>query len=84
MKAEVGTNPFQLGAFGASVSHVSAGPYKEESLFALAINSPVARGTAYEGYENTENALDGYQTGRRATHGTGGLAGVWAEENTRA
>ena len=84
LKAEVGTNPFQLGAIGASDSHVSAGPYEEESLFALADNSPVARGSAYAGYENPENSWEGYQTGRRATHGTGGLAGVWAEENTRA
>jgi hypothetical protein len=84
LKAEVGTNPFQLGAIGASDSHVSAGPYEEESLFALADNSPVARGSAYPGYENPENSWEGYQTGRRATHGTGGLAGVWAEENTRA
>ena len=84
LKAEVGTNPFQLGAIGASDSHVFAGPYEEESLFALADNSPVARGSAYAGYENPENSREGYQTGRQATHGTGGLAGVWAEENTRA
>ena len=84
LKTSVGTNPFQLGAIGASDSHVSAGPYDEKNLFALADNSPVARGSAYPDYENPDNNWAGYKTGRRATHGTGGLAGIWAEENTRA
>ena len=78
-----GFNPYQLGAIGSSDSHVSAGPYEEDNFFTTGGNNPVSRGAAYPDYKNPDASWKGFWTPRQATHGTGGLAGVWAEENTR-
>jgi hypothetical protein len=76
----LGVNPFELGAIGSSDSHLAAAPYEEDRYFTGGRNTPQSRGSAYT---KEQGSWDGNFTGRQATHGTGGLAGVWAEENTR-
>jgi hypothetical protein len=83
LQAKSGFNPFQLGAIGASDSHVSAGPYEEDNHFGSS-NTAVARGAAYPDHANPNASWKDFWTPRQATHGTGGLAGVWADENTRS
>ena len=78
-----GFNPYQLGAIGASDTHLSAGPFEEDNYFSNGPNEPVSRGSAYPGYKNPDSSWEAFWTPRQATHGTGGLAGVWAEENSR-
>ena len=81
MEERLGVNPYALGAVGSSDSHVSAGSYEEDNRFTSRTNTPQARGSAY-GEE--DGGWENFWTPRQATHGTGGLAGVWADENTRA
>ncbi len=77
---KLGANPYQLGVVAASDSHTSAAAYEEDNYFSNP-NSPAARGSSYRG---EDGSWDGFFTPRQATHGTGGLTGVWAEENSRA
>ena len=81
MQSRLGFNPYQLGAIGSSDSHVSAGPYQEENYFSGRANTAQSRGSAYP---MTKDSWEDFWTPRQATHGTGGLAGIWAEENTRS
>ena len=76
-----GFNPYRVGVVASSDSHVSAGSYEEDRYFTNRANTPQSRGSAYG---PDRDSWDGFQTPRHATHGTGGLAGVWAEENSRA
>jgi hypothetical protein len=84
MQAKGGFNPYQLGAIGSSDSHVSAGPYEEANHFSTRLNNAVSRGSAYPEYADPNASWEGFWTPRQASHGSGGLAGIWAEENTRA
>lgn len=77
----LGVNPYRLGVVAASDSHVSGGSYEEDRYFSNRSNTPQARGSAYTA---EQGSWEGYWTPRVATHGTGGLTGVWAESNTRA
>ena len=81
MEEREGFNPYRLGVVAASDSHVSAGSYEEDRNFTNRANTPQSRGSAYG---PDRDSWDGFWTPRTATHGTGGLAGVWAEQNTRA
>ena len=81
MEERLGVNPFALGAVGSSDSHVSAGSYEENNRFSSRTNTPQARGSAYR---EEDGGWENFWTPRQATHGTGGLAGVWADGNTRA
>ncbi|MDC0238443.1 DUF3604 domain-containing protein [Gammaproteobacteria bacterium] len=85
---ELGVNPFQFGAIGSSDEHTSAGAYEEDNLHTDRANSPEGRGSAprASGLKGgtKEGLWEGFVTPRAATWGSGGLAGVWAEENTRA
>ena len=81
MEERLGVNPYALGAVGSSDSHVSAGSYEEDNRFTSRTNTPQARGSAYR---EEDGGWENFWTPRQATHGTGGLAGVWAESNTRA
>ena len=76
-----GFNPYRLGVVASSDSHVSAGSYEEDRYFTNRANTPQSRGSAYG---SDRDSWDGFETPRHATHGTGGLAGVWAEDNSRA
>ena len=80
MEERLGVNPYALGAVGSSDSHVSAGSYEEDNRFTSRTNTPQARGSAYR---EEDGGWENFWTPRTATHGTGGLAGVWAESNTR-
>jgi hypothetical protein len=82
-QARNGFNPYQLGAIGASDTHVSAAPLEEETYFSGGRNTAISRGSAYQNYADPSASWEGFATPRQATHGTGGLAGVWAAENTR-
>ena len=77
----LGVNPYQLGVVAASDTHVSAGSFEEDRHFSGRRNTPQARGSAYG---PDRDSWEGFWTPREATHGTGGLAGVWADENSRA
>ena len=81
MEAKSGFNPYQQGAIGSSDSHVSAGSYEEDNRFDGRADTPYSR---FSAYTPEQGGWDGFYTDRRATHATGGLAGVWAEENTRS
>ena len=81
MEERLGVNPYALGAVGSSDSHVSAGSFEEDNRFTSRTNTPQARGSAYR---EEDGGWENFWTPRQATHGTGGLAGVWADENTRA
>ena len=81
MEERLGVNPYALGAVGSSDSHVSAGSFEEDNRFTSRTNTPQARGSVY-GAE--DGGWENFWTPRQATHGTGGLAGVWANGNTRA
>ena len=81
MEERLGVNPYALGAVGSSDSHVSAGSYEEDNRFSSRTNTPQARGSAYR---EEDGGWENFWTPRQATHGTGGLAGVWADGNTRA
>ena len=83
MQDSSGFNPYQLGAIGASDSHLTGAPYEEDRHFSSGANSPVSRGSAYPNHADPNASWEGFWTPRQATHGTGGLAGVWAEANTR-
>ena len=80
-EARIGVNPYQLGVVAASDSHVSAGSFEEDRHFSGRSNTPQSRGSAYG---PDRDSWEGFWTPREATHGTGGLAGVWADGNTRA
>ena len=81
MQDRDGFNPYQLGVIGSSDSHLSAAPYEEQTNFTGGPNTPQSRGSAYS---SDQESWQDFWTPRQPTHGTGGLAGVWAEDNTRA
>ena len=83
LQAQNGFDPFKMGVIGASDTHLSAGPFNEEEYFSGGPSSAVSRGSAYLSPANSEKPWESFGTPRQATHGTGGLAGVWAEQNTR-
>ncbi len=83
LQAGSGFNPYQMGVIGASDTHVSAGPFEENNYFSGRKNDAVSRGSAYPDHADPSASWEDFWTPRQATHGTGGLAGVWAEENTR-
>tara|TARA_B110000879_G_scaffold79112_1_gene110046 strand:+ start:82 stop:1284 length:1203 start_codon:yes stop_codon:yes gene_type:complete len=84
MQEAQGFNPYKMGAIGASDTHLSAAPFEENEYFTSRVNTPTSRGSAYPDYKQPNKSWDNFNTPRGATHGTGGLAGVWSEENTRA
>ncbi len=72
-----GFNPFKFGFGAASDSHNTAVPYRQDNFFG---GHSFADGTIEARMSGT---LVGGMFDAR-TEGTGGLTGVWAEENTRA
>src|SRR5271165_1789153 len=76
MQDTKGYNPYKLGFAAGSDSHNTAVPYRQDNFFGQA---GVADGTA-------QLRLSGLVTAGMDPRviGTGGLTGVWAEENTRA
>ena len=74
----IGVNPYRLGAAGGSDSHLGAGSFDESDFFKTA--GPQGRGSVYP---DALGGWEGYRTRHIASHGTAGLTGIWAEENTR-
>ena len=90
MREYAGFNPYRFGFVGSSDSHNAGASYEEDSFFSKVGNrdgSPVLRGStppegmSWEEYANlpAESKTPPYQVDWSAS----GLAGVWAEENTR-
>jgi hypothetical protein len=72
-----GFNPYKFGFGAASDSHNTAVPYRQDNFFG--------------GHSFTDGTIEARMSGTliagmfdARTEGTGGLTGVWAEENTRA
>ena len=72
-----GFNPYKFGFGAASDSHNTAVPYRQDNFFG--------------GHSFTDGTIEARMSGTLVggmfdarTEGTGGLTGVWAEENTRA
>ncbi|MEH6558325.1 MAG: DUF3604 domain-containing protein [Oceanicoccus sp.] len=90
-------NPFKFGVIGSSDTHVGAGPYDEANYFSkvgLFDGDGIKRGSipipkdsvedysyATLTYKDANGRL--FIDGKFPTWGAAGLAGVWAEENTR-
>lgn len=90
-------NPYQYGVIGSSDTHTAAGSYEEKSFFSkvgLLDSNGVLRGslpmppeyasdyeTYYPHYKDAKGRV--FVVGKYPTWGASGLAGVWADENTR-
>lgn len=84
MEESDGINPYEIGMIGASDGHNAAGPFAEDEYFgklgAIDATPEVRLGTATDGLPAAQ--IDGPNI--VTLWGSGGLAGVWATENTRA
>ena len=88
MQAEEGFNPYKFGLIGSSDTHVGAGSFDEDNYWSkvgIVDATPQQRGSVPLD-EPDEQGNPQYATTGLATFdtwGASGLAGVWAEENTR-
>ncbi len=93
------TNPYAFGVIGSSDTHTAAASIDESDYFAkigLLDATPDLRGSTPMGFWSSlavrlvapefGKEVDGklYTSSASPTYGASGLAGVWAEENTRA
>ncbi len=87
-------NPYKFGFIGSTDTHVAAGAFEEETYWDAAGLTQVTaerRGSIPVRPDSEEAAADTVDDGSgrqyrlvtATTHGASGLAGVWAEENTR-
>jgi len=98
MESEMGANPYKFGLIGSSDTHNAAGSFEEDNFFSkvgLLDATPDLRGSTPVPEEQAANDDDGLQQrfkevdgqifrdGQQQFWGASGLAGVWAEENTR-
>jgi hypothetical protein len=86
---EVGVNPYQVGIVAASDTHNAGGSFEEDnyhSKVGVLDGLPEQRGSIpppdYRNWAEFEAA--GKSSPVSSTWGSGGLTGLWAEENTRA
>ena len=84
MQETSGFNPYRFGVIGASDTHNAAGSFEEDNYWSkigLLDIDPYRRGSV----PNPESSPDDpeYTTGAFNYWGAAGLAGVWAESNTR-
>jgi len=86
---EVGVNPYQVGFVAGSDTHNAGGSYEEDnyhSKVGVLDGMPEQRGSVppqeYGSWAEFEAA--GKPMPLTSTWGSGGLTGLWAEENTRA
>ncbi len=75
VEARVGVNPFKFGVVGSSDTHNAAGPYEESNYFGM-----LGRKDDTPQVRLGDSSLVGNIF---RSYGAAGLAGVWAEENTR-
>lgn len=73
-----GFNPYQFGVIGSSDSHNASSPAQEKTYHG---KLPMMDGSA--GLRTNETLLLPQKINPVTRWGSGGLAGVWAEENTR-
>ncbi len=81
-----GFNPYQQGFVAASDTHNAGGSFDEDDYFSkigVPDGTPVDRGSVPPEGETWETYEMAANTQRFSTWGASGLAGVWAEENTR-
>ena len=94
MEKQEGFNPYKFGFIGSSDTHTAASSQEEDNFFAkigLLDSSAALRGSipmtdpAVLAAGRSLNEVDGkiYMDSSAITWGASGLAGVWAEENTR-
>jgi hypothetical protein len=87
MQQEQGFNPYRFGIVSATDSHVGAGAFDEDDYWSkvgIVDGTPEGRGSVPLAKPNADGSL--YAGGSLANFdkwGASGLAGVWAEENTR-
>ena len=84
MEEEQGFNPYQFGVIAASDTHNAAGSFEEDNYWSKTglLDTPAYRRGSVP---LPEPAEDGslYSNGASRYWGASGLAGVWAESNTR-
>ena len=93
LQREQGANPFEFGFIGASDTHLAAGTYVESTYWgkfpsegrAPKLRNSVPPGPAGTEWEDAEiSGEQGLLVGASAAaYSASGLAGVWAESNTR-
>ena len=94
MEQAEGFNPYKFGLIGSSDTHTAASSQEEGNFFSkigLLDSSAALRGsipvtdTAMLASNQSFEEVDGnqYMNSSAITWGAAGLAGVWAEENTR-
>ncbi|MGE0621922.1 MAG: DUF3604 domain-containing protein [Pseudomonadales bacterium] len=87
MSATSGFNPFRFGLIGSSDTHVAAAGYDESNYWSKAgmlDATPALRGSVPVGTgEDGEPTYAGSGAANLQNWGASGLAGVWAEANTR-
>ena len=84
MEAEQGFNPFKFGVIGASDTHNAAGSFEEDNYWSktgLMDIEPQLRGSVP--LDSSPEGDPQYAQGASQYWGASGLAGVWAESNTR-
>jgi hypothetical protein len=84
MEAARGVNPYRFGLIGASDTHVAAGPFDETHFWSkvgLLDATPQLRGSVP--LEQPQADGSRYASGYFQMWSASGLAGVWAEQNTR-
>ena len=84
MEEKDGFNPYRFGVIGASDTHNAAGSFREDNYWSktgLIDIEPYARGSVPLPASTPENPE--YSQGVARFWGASGLAGVWAESNTR-
>jgi hypothetical protein len=94
MEEQEGFNPYKFGLIGSSDTHTAASSQEEDNFFSkigLLDSSAALRGSipitdpAMLASDQSFEEVDGnqYMNSSAITWGAAGLAGVWAEENTR-
>jgi len=84
MEAEQGFNPYKFGVIGSSDTHNAAGSFEDDNYWSktgLLDIEPHLRGSVP--LPNSDPQNPEYADGASQYWGASGLAGVWAESNTR-
>ena len=84
LEAEIGANPYKFGLIGSSDTHNSAGSFDEDNYWSktgVSDIQPQQRGSVPLDEPLEDGSI--YAQGPSQYWGASGLAGVWAEANTR-
>jgi hypothetical protein len=84
LEQQIGVNPYQFGVIGASDTHNAAGSFEEDNYWSktgFTDIDPEARGSVPTADSTPEDSK--YTDNPSQYWGASGLAGVWAESNTR-